>query len=314
MFLRFHAWQTWESGVRVGSMPGRHGIGRSGWSEGRSTSESMPGRHGRDRKSRRTAKTMPARQHTGRRRAAGPGRYDSGMELNVLRVFLGPDGGGGNPLGVFLDGTGIEPERRQAVALELGYSETVFVDEVHDASAHVAIFTPGSELPFAGHPTVGTSWFLAERGQPVDVLHCKAGDVATWQADGSTWVRARAEWAPQVRLPATGLGRGRRHVRPAAPRRTGCLRLGLGGRGGRPDPRAIVPDRPRDRRGRGDRRGRRRDRIAHRPAARHPPGRRVRDPRPARRRRHGRDRRPHVVRRAAALRLNGPVVSSPRAT
>jgi predicted PhzF superfamily epimerase YddE/YHI9 len=137
---------------------------------------------------------MPGR-HTATPSTAG--HYDSGMELNVLRVFLGPDGGGGNQLGVFLDGTGIEPERRQAVALELGYSETVFVDEVHDASAHIAIFTPGSELPFAGHPTVGTAWFLAERGQPVDVLHCKAGDVATWQADGSTWVRARAEWAPR---------------------------------------------------------------------------------------------------------------------
>lgn len=125
-----------------------------------------------------------------------PCHYASGMELNVLRVFLGPDGGGGNLLGVFLDGTGIESARRQAVARELGFSETVFVDEVHDASAHVAIFTPGRELPFAGHPTVGTAWFLAERGQPVDVLHCKAGDVATWQADGATWVRARAEWAP----------------------------------------------------------------------------------------------------------------------
>ncbi len=119
------------------------------------------------------------------------------MELNVLRVFLGPDGGGGNLLGVFLDGTGIEPGRRQSVARELGFSETVFVDEVHDASAHMAIFTPGSELPFAGHPTVGTAWFLAERGQLVDVLHCKAGDVATWQEDGATWVRARPEWAPR---------------------------------------------------------------------------------------------------------------------
>lgn len=125
-----------------------------------------------------------------------PGDYASAMELNVLRVFLGPDGGGGNLLGVFLDGMGIEPGRRQAVARDLGFSETVFVDEVHDASAHIAIFTPGRELPFAGHPTVGTSWFLAERGQPVDVLHCKAGDVATWQAGGATWVRARAEWAP----------------------------------------------------------------------------------------------------------------------
>jgi predicted PhzF superfamily epimerase YddE/YHI9 len=137
---------------------------------------------------------MPPWAYGGTARVAG--HYDSDMELNVLRVFLGPEGAGGNLLGVFLDGTGIAPERRQVVALELGYSETVFVDEVHDGSAHVAIFTPARELPFAGHPTVGTSWFLAERGQSVDVLHCKAGDVATWQEDGATWVRAPAMWAP----------------------------------------------------------------------------------------------------------------------
>ncbi len=47
--------------------------------------------------------------------------------LHVLRVFTAPDGGGGNPLGVFLDGVAIPPERRQAVAAELGFSETVFV-------------------------------------------------------------------------------------------------------------------------------------------------------------------------------------------
>jgi hypothetical protein len=79
-------------------------------------------------------------------------------ELHVLRVFLGPDGGGGNPLGVFLDGGAITPDRRQVVAHELGFSETVFIDEVGGAEARIAIFTPAAELPFAGHPTVGTSW------------------------------------------------------------------------------------------------------------------------------------------------------------
>jgi predicted PhzF superfamily epimerase YddE/YHI9 len=117
-------------------------------------------------------------------------------ELHVLRVFMGPDGRGGNPLGVFLDGPAIEPARRQAVAAELGYSETVWVDEV-DADRGVAtirIFTPGVEMPFAGHPTVGTSWLLRERGSGVGVLRVPAGDVATWQEGDVTWIRARAEW------------------------------------------------------------------------------------------------------------------------
>ena len=50
-------------------------------------------------------------------------------ELTVLRVFVGPDGRGGNPLGVFLDGAAIPRDLRQAVAHELNYSETVFVDD-----------------------------------------------------------------------------------------------------------------------------------------------------------------------------------------
>jgi predicted PhzF superfamily epimerase YddE/YHI9 len=115
-------------------------------------------------------------------------------ELHVLRVFLGPDGNGGNPLGVFLDGPAIPPERRQAVAHDLNFSETVFVDEVVGPAARIAIFTPTAELPFAGHPTVGTSWLLAQVGTPVDTLHVRAGDVATWHDAERTWIRARAAW------------------------------------------------------------------------------------------------------------------------
>jgi predicted PhzF superfamily epimerase YddE/YHI9 len=124
-------------------------------------------------------------------------------ELHVLRVFIGPDGRGGNPLGVFVDGAAIDPHRRQAVAAELGFSETVFVDAIEeragddatDGIAAVRIFTPAAELPFAGHPTVGTAWLLDRVGRGVGTLRCPAGDVATWaDADGRRWIRARAEW------------------------------------------------------------------------------------------------------------------------
>ena len=122
-------------------------------------------------------------------------------ELHVLRVFVGPDGGGGNPLGVFVDGRAIEPARRQAVAANLGFSETVFVDAIEDTghgAATIRIFTPGTELAFAGHPTVGTSWLLAELGRGVGTLHVPAGDVVTWHDDGRTWVRARASWVHDI--------------------------------------------------------------------------------------------------------------------
>jgi trans-2,3-dihydro-3-hydroxyanthranilate isomerase len=74
---------------------------------------------------------------------------------------------GGNPLAVFPDGVGLETEQMQAVARELNLSETVFVFPP-DHSAHtrrLRIFTPGTELPFAGHPTVGTAHLLAEIGE-----------------------------------------------------------------------------------------------------------------------------------------------------
>lgn len=119
--------------------------------------------------------------------------------LHVLRVFTGPDGGGGNPLGVFVDGAEVPRAVRQAVATKLGFSETVFIDDVTTGS--VQIYTPAAELPFAGHPLVGTSWLLRNNGHPVDTLRPPAGDVSTWiDVDERTWIRGRAAWAPEMRL------------------------------------------------------------------------------------------------------------------
>jgi predicted PhzF superfamily epimerase YddE/YHI9 len=118
-------------------------------------------------------------------------------ELHVLRVFVAPDGTGGNPLGVFLAGGAVPEGRRQPVATDLGFSETVFVDD--PAAGGVRIFTPAAELPFAGHPLVGTSWLLARERTAVAVLRPPAGEVPTFlDGDGITWIRGRAEWAPEM--------------------------------------------------------------------------------------------------------------------
>jgi predicted PhzF superfamily epimerase YddE/YHI9 len=118
-------------------------------------------------------------------------------ELHVLRVFVAPGGTGGNPLGVFLDGAAVPEGRRQAVAGDLGFSETVFVED--PATGRVRIFTPAGELPFAGHPLVGTSWLLARERTAVALLRPPAGEVPTYlDGDGVTWIRGRAEWAPQM--------------------------------------------------------------------------------------------------------------------
>jgi predicted PhzF superfamily epimerase YddE/YHI9 len=115
-------------------------------------------------------------------------------DLQVLRVFCGADGGGGNPLGVFLDGGAIPPGERQGVAADLGFSETVFVDD--RATGTIQIFTPGTELHFAGHPTVGTAWLLRETGAPVASLRPPAGEVSVRYEGELTAVAARPEWAP----------------------------------------------------------------------------------------------------------------------
>ncbi len=121
-------------------------------------------------------------------------------QLHVVRVFLGPQGEGGNLLGVFVLGAEIAEDRRQSVAAELGYAETVFVEAIADGAARIRIFTPAQELAMAGHPTVGTSWLLRELGRGVDVLHVPAGEVATWTGDDLTWIRARPEWIHAIDL------------------------------------------------------------------------------------------------------------------
>ena len=72
---------------------------------------------------------------------------------------------GGNPLAVVLDAEGLSTEQMQAIATEFNYSETTFVlppqDKAHDAQ--VRISTVRSEIPFAGHPNVGTAFVLATR-------------------------------------------------------------------------------------------------------------------------------------------------------
>lgn len=79
---------------------------------------------------------------------------------------------GGNQLAVFPDATGLPEEDLQAIAAEFNFSEVTFVypptDPAH--TARVRIFTPTMEVPFAGHPTIGTAIALADRGHGPDMV------------------------------------------------------------------------------------------------------------------------------------------------
>jgi trans-2,3-dihydro-3-hydroxyanthranilate isomerase len=74
---------------------------------------------------------------------------------------------GGNPLAVFPDARGLSDRQMQQLAMETNLSETTFVLPPEDPQAdfRVRIFTPKAELPFAGHPLVGTHWVLAHLGR-----------------------------------------------------------------------------------------------------------------------------------------------------
>ena len=77
---------------------------------------------------------------------------------------------GGNPLAVIPDAQGLSTEQMQSIAAEFNLAETTFVLPPKDPknTAHVRIFTPKSEMPFAGHPNVGTAFVLARLGRAGD--------------------------------------------------------------------------------------------------------------------------------------------------
>jgi trans-2,3-dihydro-3-hydroxyanthranilate isomerase len=113
---------------------------------------------------------------------------------------------GGNPLAVVLNAQGLATEQMQSIAAEFNLAETTFVLPPKDAAhtAEVRIFTPRAELPFAGHPNIGTGYVLAKRrstyGRPVGdplLFEEKAGLVHIDQIkDGASLVGARLK-APQ---------------------------------------------------------------------------------------------------------------------
>ncbi|HEV2037070.1 MAG TPA: PhzF family phenazine biosynthesis protein [Candidatus Eremiobacteraceae bacterium] len=91
----------------------------------------------------------------------------------------------GNPLAVFTDAAGLTREQMQLIAREMNLSETTFVVPTTraDCVARYHIFTPGQEMPFAGHPTLGTAYVLARGGRVPNAarsfqLEAKVGPVA----------------------------------------------------------------------------------------------------------------------------------------
>ena len=133
-------------------------------------------------------------------------RYD----FRILNVFAIPGAPlSGNPLCVFEDGRGLDAALMQALALQFNLSETTFILPSATASARVRIFTPSYEMPFAGHPTLGSAHVVRSlRGEGPDAaltLELEAGIIPV-QARADAWtlqagpVRTRSVTATLAQL------------------------------------------------------------------------------------------------------------------
>ena len=129
----------------------------------------------------------------------------------------------GNPLCVFEDGRGLDSATMQALALQFNLSETTFVLPADDprAARRVRIFTPAFEMPFAGHPTLGSAHVVRELAGCGDRLQLQmqaglipveaSGDVWTLAANAPTWREpglARAQYAQMLGLDETDVEDG----------------------------------------------------------------------------------------------------------
>ena len=129
----------------------------------------------------------------------------------------------GNPLCVFEDGRGLEAATMQALALQFNLSETTFVLPAEDANAvrRVRIFTPAFEMPFAGHPTLGSAHVVRELASCGDRLQLQmlaglipvhaSGDVWTLRANAPAWRDpglSRAQYAQMLGIAEDDVGDG----------------------------------------------------------------------------------------------------------
>jgi len=107
----------------------------------------------------------------------------------VVNVFtVDGDRLSGNPLCVFEDGGGLGPAAMQALARQFNLSETTFILPSDEATAAVRIFTPTYEMPFAGHPSLGTAHVVRAlgRGDDAVTLEMRAGRIPV-AASGDDW-------------------------------------------------------------------------------------------------------------------------------
>ena len=116
------------------------------------------------------------------------------LRFRIVNVFARAGRLTGNPLCVFEDGSGLDDAAMQGLARQFNLSETTFILPSAKASARVRIFTPAYEMPFAGHPTLGTAHVVRslKGGGDAVALEMKAGVIPV-NAKGDRWTLQAVE-------------------------------------------------------------------------------------------------------------------------
>lgn len=131
------------------------------------------------------------------------------LSYRLLNVFTDGDNPfSGNPLCVFEDAQGLSDEQMQDLARQVNLSETSFITPGSgDVSADVQIFTPNYEMPFAGHPTLGTAYVVRELlgGGDTMLLRMPAGDIPVRVADDVWTLQANPPTSFRVDVPRSDL-------------------------------------------------------------------------------------------------------------
>jgi trans-2,3-dihydro-3-hydroxyanthranilate isomerase len=140
------------------------------------------------------------------------------LKFRIVNVFTREGALTGNPLCVFEDGRGLDDAAMQALARQFNLSETTFILPSTAATVRVRIFTPSYEMPFAGHPTLGTAHVVRSLHDAGDALNLemKAGiipvvadrDRWTLQANAPSWravTETRGEMAAMLGLPLSDI-------------------------------------------------------------------------------------------------------------
>lgn len=124
------------------------------------------------------------------------------MNVRFLQVDVFADSPfEGNPLAVFPEAASLTDPQMQSIASEMNLSETTFVTRADNDSYSVRIFTPSEEMPFAGHPTIGTAWVLRHLGVTTAdsvVQHSPVGETPLGWAGGMFWFERTANPPPKL--------------------------------------------------------------------------------------------------------------------